>query len=281
MGSRVPLLLGMGIVWMSFSCKHRLHENQSEPKVFNGLNASANQFPSVVKLTDGKNKTCAGTFIASDTLLTASHCLFNQAIRYNDKTPVHTYTFAVPEIFSQKKFDQLYLDLAVIQYEGVVAPGIANLALTPVPLGQAITFVGFGSTEMTSEKNVGTKRFGNNVVIQGAHEITDSGMFAFQAVQWNEIFSVKGEQSGGGHGDSGGPVFLRENAKSKNDSNRMGGVLSIILKSNRMSYAVDLHSAASQRLLGCVTAVNPNIKILGVSGESDAAHQCSDLMEGP
>lgn len=177
----------------------------SNLKVTDGVEISATEFPSVVRLDLG-DAICTGTFVSPTTLITAAHCLENRpTIQYNR-------ILAVKVIQNARYFRQnINDDIGVVVFPENTAPAQTGFLGRSPRSGEAVTIVGYGNSYYPSPfsetgSGSGTRRKGQNVV-----RSLEEGLILVEARNSRPDRAICGS------GDSGGPLFV---------DNKLAGVTS-------------------------------------------------------
>lgn len=187
---------------------HATTESTSSTKVINGKDASA-EYPAVVTysvtLQSGQGD-CTGTFVSDTVMITAGHCVADAASAsdlFIPATAIRAVDFRIQPSFASKDFgNSMPYDMAVIKFPPGTAPATMNLAKSAPKIGDPLTIVGFGQTDLQQNgAGAGTKRSGNNTVRRlEAGLIMFSGTFAST--------NQEGKDGASSYGDSGGPLLI-------------------------------------------------------------------------
>jgi hypothetical protein len=167
----------------------------SDAQIANGLDAEG-EYPEVVKLklNNGQGM-CTGTFVSSNTLITAAHCVKSGVVEYNGVKAIdliydHTYT----ELHDK--------DFAVVIFPEGTAPATAQIITKAPKEGDEFVIVGYGNNDNIRETGAGKKRKGSNKISSITNDmIIFYGSAATQG-------TATGENATSGKGDSGGPLFI-------------------------------------------------------------------------
>lgn len=170
----------------TFSCKPA--DVESEIRVVGGTETS--RYPAVVKL--GDSMLCTGTFIASNAILTAGHCSWEE-ISYENTSP--NQNIPHPN-FSQKKpgrilSNEVSRDLRILIFDVAVSKNTLKVSATQPRAGDTATIVGFGCDNFSARKGYGTKRVGTIEI----SEVTERALV------------LRRSATHGCPGDSGGPLL--------------------------------------------------------------------------
>lgn len=202
------------------------HGPISKLDVTNGVQASAQTFPAVVFMTTYNASTnisnvCTGTFVGSNTILTAAHCLDDA--QTNGGSPQGNLTVhiggpggqTIPVLnvyFPQWAGMDNYQDdndLAVLVVQSQTTPAIMPIAIAAPQVAQSVTLVGYGSVIAGDESASDNP---NNQFYQGSNTILAFGFADNQIITLGEsgtgIESQAGQNSVTGPGDSGGPMIV-------------------------------------------------------------------------
>ena len=183
--------------------------------ITNGVQINPVKRPAVVYV-EKDDSFCTGTFVGSNTVITAAHCLdkaqingkpalANLSVRIGSQlVRVSTVYFpgvaGTSHVFSN--------DLAIlVMPDSFAAPGIIPIATQASKVGDKFTIAGFGSLMGTKDKEVTNP---DHYLFEGASKI--------HALMLNYIISIGergtnirspvGQNSQTGPGDSGGPLFI-------------------------------------------------------------------------
>ena len=185
--------------------------------ITNGLIANTSKFPAVVPLESDLGH-CTGTFIGSNSVLTAAHCLDDAQTNggpalanleviiggFNgERVPVKTVYF--PKWAGENQpYDN---DVAVLILDHAAAPAIMPVATVRPKTGDAFTIAGYGKLlahdASTNNNPARLLYYGENKMAA-----TDDEMLYFLGESGTGIQSAPGQFSGTGHGDSGGPLII-------------------------------------------------------------------------
>ena len=179
--------------------------NYSETQVINGVETSS--YPAVTSLklfhSNGSRGLCTGTFIKSNLILTAAHCvdgvkgveaLGHRASRiiYNSK---HSYTW-----------EGLGHDFALVEFSEEISPNIMEVSTTPLLSGQIMTLIGYGiNTYIPYREGSGSKRIGFNTYRM--NDYLARGIVQFEGLQLPVNSRGTYLNASVGQGDSGGPLI--------------------------------------------------------------------------
>jgi hypothetical protein len=171
--------------------------------------------PAIVQLEDN-GRTCTGTFILPNVLITAAHCIDN------DLSPLSVAALggASSKTVVDPAFDGTFPqhDVALAFFSRAVVDDVMNLDFNEPKIGDTVTMIGYGrnfyKTETQDAGLTGIKRIGSNNIIH----VTDH---AIAVIGTKDAFAPglqqpDGTHSGLGRGDSGGPLL-----------NQAGGIIGI------------------------------------------------------
>jgi hypothetical protein len=186
----------------------------------------------ILQLEDGAPKSrCTGTFVSSNTMITAAHCVppdSSPGVVYLpvtsqllDMSRVSADAVVGTGVRAKRVFRNDYpttlindtrltrKDLAVVVFPDGTAPAMLDIAAEAGAAGDEVTLVGFGITHLDEERRdedlTARKRVGHNVLVE--NEVTRSH---------EDAYFLAGSAENGGdsahaiasHGDSGGPLLL-------------------------------------------------------------------------
>lgn len=220
----MKILLYLYIIAITVSC--RLRQDSSDLRITNPLPALG-AYPEVVKLDavswTKKLYTCTGTFVTPRIILTAAHCLHDPDGQVLAEL---SYTTAngekhVAKMYPAKDYkpqgsltDNLGRDLAMLDFGQDIAPKVATLAKKVPQVDDAVTFVGFGRTNVRLKNGAGTKNMGQNNIIKVDGSISTTIGHSQELASE----SLPGFNSVPANGDSGGAMF--------NSRGELAGVIS-------------------------------------------------------
>jgi hypothetical protein len=147
---------------------------------------------------------CTGTAIAPRAVLTASHCL-EQATKVEVRTEegVHRvdqwWRMGTGQVATNDDLAILYLETPLTELKSYTPIG------TSAKVGDRVSLVGFGCSDLSDKSGVGVKRAGTNVLSEVGDRLEVS-------TPWSHLRKIVGpsNRAGSCHGDSGGPLFLGE-----------------------------------------------------------------------
>ena len=206
--------------------------------VINGEAVRPDTFPSLVKIKIGTSEsasyTCTGTFIASDSVLTAKHCL-DGAVKV---------AFAMPgKVIKVRNFRTVRhetLDIALIQFGDIGVHSFMEIDFARSDDGNQVTFLGFGKSEfyhLINRLRIGHQkiaRFSVGVSTTSTHSYDDEGrpvvilreapapIYTIGTVLSDSDQNEK--PAAARPGDSGGPL-LKNYVTEENAFNRIIGVV--------------------------------------------------------
>lgn len=193
---------------MLLGCSHLdKKDGSSRLKIIEGKTISESQYPAVVKLTlkDQKGEylgVCTGQFITKETLLTAAHCLDDEAQAFltpEGQIELGASSFVHPRYMPFDP-DSIRFDLALLRFSGYRHPVQLELTTKAPQAGTAVTLVGYGKERFTTQPGagIGVKR-------QGQARIHEYGAGVLQL-----RFSPQSGEAAAAPGDSGGALLLRD-----------------------------------------------------------------------
>lgn len=248
--------------------------SSSDLKITNGIVIEESQRPEVINLyrrvyENGQLKggaTCTGTWIDTNTILTAAHCtgdgpsdadgkvqnLEMVVFEITDHTTSPKATRGVAKVleayrnklWEAKKGYNRY-DLAILKTADKTATerprGDANISKIAPTVGEAVEIAGYGYYDMSTfgKKGDDKKRLGNNKIA----ELKDGFINLVGEVK-DKSGGATGEGASAGNGDSGGPMFRKGELIGVASGGGTGGVFS----RGEASY-VDLNTADSKAFL--------------------------------
>lgn len=231
--------------------------------ITNGTGVLPGQFAAVVRIIPFEGQGATGVFVGPRTLLTAAHAVKGGGLTYDG---IPSSSVWVNPTFNGITGEN---DLAVVQFDRDIAPGIAAVTHSPIEKGSAFVIVGYGHNDITereSPKGAGTKRMGTNVVYN-----VGPGRFSFfGTLAPSRSDLVVGENVASAGGDSGAPMFIE---------GRVVGLISGGIPNHRKgiawSIAVDLMSESNQALLD--TVIKEGVLIAGRNITLEEATRKSNL----
>lgn len=191
----IPLILSLAACGSDVS--------DSRLNIVNGLEASAKDFPAVVKIQqiqpDGSSWGCTASFISPSLAITAGHCI--EMVRSNvTVNGVSAKNFFRPQKYNSEWYNY---DVAIINMGANVASDFIPLSCNPPVKNDELTIVGFGKTDLYNDTNHFTKKhYGTNKVDQ-----VYQGRITFTAPD-KPSNPPTGQNVLNGLGDSGGPMIV-------------------------------------------------------------------------
>jgi hypothetical protein len=213
------------------------------------------RLPEVVRIVTADGRSCTGTFIAKDVVLSAAHCFVGLGARditVNEEFQV-TKLLIHPE-YSVDEPVPCPFDVALLEIDGEhVAAPIAHRSLSPA---EDITFVGFGDSRTSRSEEPAFKRIGEDVYMPSwgaspsgvessvARSLRRRGLLYFEAGPSDVGSSLFGAAVT--RGDSGGPIF--------DSSGSVTGVIVAVSQvegasAHRITWGVDLAHPANRAFL--------------------------------
>lgn len=192
--------LGTCVLVLSFltlGCGKKLSENDL-PRPSARLVNNTQNFPGVVMISG--QELCTGTVVGSYTILTASHCIKqNASITVQTSVGPRTVT-QVLKLGAGVEGDQN--DLALLYLATPLSPDLIIPLASGVNPGDLVTIVGFGCNHSEASGAGGVKRAGMNVV-------SDISDFIEVTTPQLNIRAIAGPENRAGvcFGDSGGPLL--------------------------------------------------------------------------
>ncbi len=218
---RAFLLVSLSLAMLLNAC-HGKESESSSIKVTSGAQIGDDEYPGVVRISLG-GSSCTASFISTDVLLTAAHCVYRKSFADDVKVMMHPLYVASGEANR--------MDLALIKFPKKMSDNVVQISPGAAKVGDAITIVGFGLNDAQNTSTSGIKRKGNNTL-----QNRSGGLLVFSGL-------VRGDNDGlnsaSASGDSGGPMFV--------DDKQVGVTSAGSIKANtKFSIYVDLHSDDSK-----------------------------------
>ncbi len=185
-------------LYLLYGC--RTTDQSSLPKIVNGTEILATEFPEVVVIQDDRSKQhkCTGTFLSPTTVLTAAHCFRSGGksleVRVADRRPDYV-------LVKKDGGASAINDLAILIFPQAMNAAAAKLAVKAPATGDAATIVGFGCSHHVTLEGSGVKRKGQTVIdgVDG-----DGNILTPKVAQSDQA----GVLSDSCQGDSGGPLLV-------------------------------------------------------------------------
>ena len=203
--------------------------------VIGGLAVGPDEYPEVVRIYQGF-VSCSASFVSSQTILTAAHCLEDGgAVRVTTETGTHTTNnYALHPGYAQRWWEH---DLAVIHFNMPVTSNFATVAPSAPKAGDNLTIVGFGTDNLYGQGVMAKRKGQNQVVAVGLGRIT----FIGKDIPEN---APPGEDVLNAPGDSGGPMFVEGKQVGVSSSISVGQ-----RGQRRNGYYTDLHYGPNMAFL--------------------------------
>jgi predicted deacylase len=185
------------------ACQRHADEGTTSPTVrtiVGGSAAATCQWPTTVMVNPIG---CSGTLVHSRAVVTAKHCLVDEAGNPDPPTSVgigeavssFAKTVAITKCYGHPTNDFAICTLAEAVTEIPIVPAMAPCEMSLLTKGAAVVEAGFG-TDKVSNGTYGKKRW-------------IAGTLADNATNSVDITVTSGSQDGEYFGDSGGPLYLR------------------------------------------------------------------------
>jgi secreted trypsin-like serine protease len=194
-GEIMKVILYLSIPFVLAGCGQN-QTNHSETEVVNGIEATADEFPSVVKISHG-NSGCSASFVTPKILLTAAHCLEGSSaeVRVGDHA---TRDYHIHPRYNQEWWKH---DIAVVRFSQDISEHFVPIADQDPEVGDEVTIVGFGINDLYGNSTGFIKRYGYNNV-----ERVGNGRVEFRGRDLG-LPTPDGTDALSGSGDSGGPMI--------------------------------------------------------------------------
>jgi hypothetical protein len=189
--------------------------NEETCLIDNGVQTPAKNMPAVVLVTTN-SESCTGTFVGTNAVLTASHCLDSAQVNGGPganglSVVIGGQPIAVSKAFYPSKAGTrpppIPDDLAILVLPGAVAPGVAKITTTPLQVGDQFTIAGFGA--LTADDQAGATN-SNQLLYTGTNQVlalADDLIYSYgESGTANQ--SQAGQNAVASFGDSGGPLFV-------------------------------------------------------------------------
>lgn len=172
-------------------------------------------YPEVAALVvpkDGLGLFCTGTWVSSDTVITAAHCLDGVAANgiLVSATPGCIDGVAALKTFDHGITDPTVLqadytkDLAILVFPAGTGTTWATVRQQPAAVADLMTLVGYGQAVLDDQSSADfVKRIGHNTI-----SYVGSGLLEAGGVATDAAGVAHGTESLPGRGDSGGPVYV-------------------------------------------------------------------------
>lgn len=231
------LVMFLMVIACYSSCKTR-ELTDTELKVTHGIPRSGSMMKSVVYIINSGGSFCTGTFISSNALLTASHCIYSA----QGELFSHIETGGIKSIrlyYASSLFSKMYreaassgnfgeefaaIDLAIAVFPpntatklGIEPSAYGQLYNGKIAVGDDLFVAGYGRTDATNADTAGKLHWGRNVI----NSFTETTI----KFKGTNIDSEPGKNSSAAKGDSGGPLFLALNGSG---AERIVGVNSLV-----------------------------------------------------
>lgn len=208
-------------------------------RIVNGTATS--EYPSVgliISRVEGADEmgVCTGTFVSSNTMITAAHCVKSDSLKTmmyipRDRFDLRLSQKKMNEIFATgvkpvayvdgdngtdsdgaKKLSEVDNDVAVVIFPEGTAPAVASIAKSPPPAAASVTIVGFGRTSLTDagDQSAIQKRVGQNSLLKDDALARVYPDLLFITGEPTTIATATGGTSIAAKGDSGGPMFYND-----------------------------------------------------------------------
>lgn len=197
--------------------------SKSDVAVTNGKTISEESYAAVVDIShpeNGGEAHCTATFISHNTLLTAAHCVEEDATIKIAQAAKNVGVTSLKVIRNNKvKRNGLFFvqnDMALVIFPDNTAPAIIPIAKVKAKANDTIVIVGYGNNDHGRSAGAGKKRWGWNKIKQ----VNSDGTIDFVGTVRG---SGTGEQAVQSQGDSGGPMITKNGiigVASVADSNR-------------------------------------------------------------
>lgn len=220
----------------------------SSTRIVNGSVINDREYPEVEYIRRG-SFACTGTFVSSEVMITAAHCVLNDAGQIESivltRNLARSVKILVNPNYDHNKKGSYVSDVAVVLFPRNSAK--ANTTFNPVRIkvGDEFTIVGFGRPQEDSGMS-GVKRVGTNRL---THQ-SDSYIY-FESPAFAD---GSDDNAGAAPGDSGGPLFV--------DHKITGVTSSGWVDSLNHNLYVNLQTAANMQFLR--DAANQGIVVPGV-----------------
>ncbi len=216
-GVSAKLVVAAAVVISSLNLLYgcRTTDQSSLPKIVNGTEIPATEFPEVVVIQDDRSKqhACTGTFLSPTTVLTAAHCFRSGGklleVRVADRRPDYV-------LVKKDGGTSTINDLAILIFPQPMNTAAAKLADKAPATGDAATIVGFGCRHHVTREGSGVKRKGQTVI----DGIDSDGNILAPKVDQSDQAGVLSDSC---QGDSGGPLFV---------SGELAGVVSRLMNNS-------------------------------------------------
>ncbi|MCF6441708.1 trypsin-like serine protease [Pseudoalteromonas luteoviolacea] len=212
--------------------------------ITNSIEISNNVYPEIV-MFGFNGYICTGTFVDSNTILTAGHCAASSEYNPNNievltgeakgQSPSNVYVH--PNYNDSNWHGTYQYDLAVLKFDSPVSSSYRALApqSARAVAQQRAAIIGFGNNNQVTKTGAGVKRLGIATV-----SYVDGAMIYAYGHDGNSGSNqdwTRGTSLTGG-GDSGGPIFAAQGILGVTSGGSVGS-----------AFWVDIHSNASKAFL--------------------------------
>ncbi len=224
-------LLGVICCFITVGCLS-VRSDVSDITLSRATLAGPGEFPAVTKIFSVKpdlpNALCSGTWVYTDVLLTAAHCLKISSDRLSESiwvidpktggdVKVHPSKVLVHPLHEGRSFPDGAFDVALVQFDRPISEYVLAIAQTNPQVGDDVQLIGYGFSSVR-DTTAGSKRFGRNKIFSVDGQIDADGFRHPKDViyikEWPlagprpEASSSAPQGSVNLKGDSGGPMLL-------------------------------------------------------------------------